>query len=212
MTTTGSHPAVKLKKTIQFPQEVVNNRRPSNCLSQHSQPESASTLGIPTDGSGPNMGRRRSTKIGGPSLLAAAHAVRRMTRNSIAHEQLPKPVVKYENTYKLEPDQGTEFLPSKAKNEIETFLEKHIGDMTYDPTTAAQLTQTVADKVKNLTKELNCPRHKLVSTVVVGECKNQGLETASRCLWDDSKDNFATVTHKNKSIFAVVTVFAVYFE
>ncbi|KAK3769754.1 hypothetical protein RRG08_046861 [Elysia crispata] len=212
MAATGSHPAVKLKKTIQFPQEVVNMRRPSNCHSQQSQPESASTLGVPTNGAGPNMARRRSTKIGGPSLLAAANAVRRMTRNSIAAEQLPKPVVKYENTYKSEPDQGTEFLPSKAKNEIETFLERHMADMTYDPTTAAHLTQTIADKVKNLTKELNCPRHKLVSTVVVGECKNQGLETASRCLWDESKDNFATVSHKNKSIFAVVTVFAVYFE
>ncbi|GFN90078.1 TCTEX1 domain-containing protein 2-like [Plakobranchus ocellatus] len=210
MATTGSHPAVKLKKTIQFPQEVVNVRRPSNCLSQNSQPESSSTLGV--EAAGPNMARRRSTKYGGGTLLTAAHAFRRMTRNSIAQEQLPKPVVKYENTYKLGPDEGTEFFPSKAKNEIEVFLEQHMRDVTYDPSTAAQLTQTIADKVKNLTKELNCPRYKVVSTVVVGECKNQGLETASRCLWDDGKDNFATVCHKNKTIFAVVTVFAVYFE
>ncbi|XP_012940523.1 tctex1 domain-containing protein 1 [Aplysia californica] len=212
MATTGSHPAVKLKKLQLPPDTGHSGRRPSN---PPSQPESTSTSGLLEPGAGFNAGRRRSTYRpgGNMNMVTATMALRRMTRNSIAQPQeLPKPSVKYENTYRMEPEEGTVFLPSKAEKQISSLLEEHMKELTYDPATAGPLAETIAEAVKTKIKNLHCPRYKLVSTVMVGQCSGQGMEAASRCLWDDSKDNFATICHRNKSMFAVVTIFAAFFE
>ncbi len=42
--------------------------------------------------------------------------------------------------------------------------------------------------------------------------KDQDIRVASRCLWDIEKDNSVSVVYKNSSIYAVATVFAIYFE
>ena len=78
------------------------------------------------------------------------------------------------------------------------------------------------------------PRYKLVTHVVIGEVKGlfllhlfvlknlieiilinnkgQDIRCGSRCLWDSNVDNMASASYKNSSIYAVGTVFAVYFE
>jgi len=145
-------------------------------------------------------------------MMTATMALRRMTKPGIPAEEKPKPKVNYENTYRLEPNEGESFLSKKAENQISSLLEAHMADITYDATTAGRLSETIVEEVKKAVKEMECPRYKLVSTVVLGQCSGQGLEAASRCLWDDSKDTFATICHKTKSMFAVVTIFAAYFE
>ncbi len=42
--------------------------------------------------------------------------------------------------------------------------------------------------------------------------QGHSVQIASRCIWDDGKDNSASVTFRNESIYAVATLFAVYFE
>lgn len=42
--------------------------------------------------------------------------------------------------------------------------------------------------------------------------QGQDIRVASRCLWDNDKDNTASVTYTNSSLYAVATIFAVYFE
>jgi hypothetical protein len=61
-------------------------------------------------------------------------------------------------------------------------------------------------------KELALPRYKFVSHVMIGQNADQGINFASRSVWNTSTDNFASATYRNGSLFAIATVFAVYFE
>jgi len=59
---------------------------------------------------------------------------------------------------------------------------------------------------------LQIDRYKYVVVVNVGPTVNAELLVASRCLWNPDADTFASSSFDNRSIFAVVTVFAVYRE
>lgn len=61
-------------------------------------------------------------------------------------------------------------------------------------------------------KELMIPRYKIICLVHIGQLGNQCVRIGSRCLWDSAYDTFATYEFKNKSLFAVCTVYAVYAE
>ena len=41
------------------------------------------------------------------------------------------------------------------------------------------------------------PRYKIVVQATLGQMKDQGVRVASRCLWDTSVDNYASVTYTN---------------
>ena len=47
---------------------------------------------------------------------------------------------------------------------------------------------------------LNIPRFKVIVQTVIGQMKDQGIRVASRCLWDTSTDNYASVSYKNVRI------------
>ena len=55
-------------------------------------------------------------------------------------------------------------------------------------------------------------RYKLVCTMLLGPKFGQGMQTASRCAWDENRDSFTSVTYENKSLFAVATVYGLYAE
>ena len=55
-------------------------------------------------------------------------------------------------------------------------------------------------------------RYKLVCTILLGPKFGQGMQTASRCAWDENRDSFTSVTYENKSLFAVATVYGLYAE
>ena len=48
--------------------------------------------------------------------------------------------------------------------------------------------------------------------MTIGQKNEQGLITASRCLWDESRDNFAAVSFENNSLFAVATLYGLNYE
>ena len=60
-------------------------------------------------------------------------------------------------------------------------------------------------------KELNWPRYKYIVHVVIGESKGEGVKLACRCFWDGNTDAFAKGSYENKSVFAVATVYGVYY-
>ena len=64
----------------------------------------------------------------------------------------------------------------------------------------------------DLAAELKLPRYKLVSYVVVGENLGQGIRVASRCLWDATTDNYASINFKSDALFAAAMLFAAYCE
>ncbi len=121
-----------------------------------------------------------------------------------------RPRAVYENTYKLEP--SDRFESGKVTKIIEAVLEEQLKDEIYDQKSCKQLVMTLSEIIKSRVKELSYPSYKLVCMVSIGELKDQGFRMGSRCCWDPKWDNFATGNYKNKSLFAIGTVWGVYYE
>ena len=85
---------------------------------------------------------------------------------------------------------------------------------TYDPNASAQMTKTLSQIIKDAVKDLNYDRYKIVCVVTIGELLNGdvGIMQASRCVWDTNWDTFASGVYKNKTLYGVATVYAVYQE
>lgn len=74
---------------------------------------------------------------------------------------------------------------------------------------ACELSERIKDDVK---QKLKLPRRKLVSFVTIGSQKGQGARVASRCVWNEKADRYASSSYKNSTLFAVGMVFAVFLE
>ena len=118
---------------------------------------------------------------------------------------------KYENTYRLEP--ARKFEASKVKAIIDSVLDSQLKkEDVYDHTANSQLVKSLAQIIKDRVKELNYERYKIVCSVTIGQLKEQGMRIGSRCCWDAKWDTYAEGSFKNKNIFAVATVWGVYYE
>jgi hypothetical protein len=127
-------------------------------------------------------------------------------------EPVKQPTVNYENTYKIEPDSGKHFAISNIEQIALDILRTEIGDTKYDNIRAGHLTRIVTEKIKYKVKELNQTRYRIVCQVLLTEVCAQGLQTASRCLWEQSTDNYTTATYQNQTISATVMIFGIYLD
>ena len=121
-----------------------------------------------------------------------------------------KPRHVYENTFKLEPER--KFQASKVKAIIEDVLEKNLAEEKYDPKACLQMVKTLSEIIKGRVKDLNYVRYKIVCSVTIGQLNDQGYRMGSRCCWDAKWDTFATANFTNKTLFAIATVWGVYYE
>ena len=55
-------------------------------------------------------------------------------------------------------------------------------------------------------------RYKVVTLVTVGEVADASLRVASRCLMNQTTDNFVSGSYKNSSLFGVAEVYGMFFE
>ncbi len=120
--------------------------------------------------------------------------------------------VKYENTYKMNPDEDRKFNVKRVSDTIRILLDLVLSEYVYDSKTCGKVTCDVSNQIKQAVKDMHFARYKFVCSVVIGERKDQGLQVASRCLCDSKSDNHASATYKNNSIFAVATVHGFYYE
>lgn len=95
---------------------------------------------------------------------------------------------------------------------IASLLESFLDGELYEALKCSQIAQNLTEVVKGRMKELALPRYKYVSHVLIGQNAGQGINNASRSIWNTATDNFASATYRNGSLFAIATVFAVYFE
>ncbi len=77
---------------------------------------------------------------------------------------------------------------------------------------AKEMAVEISNKIKQSVKGLNMPQHKIVVQTVIGEIDGQGARVASKCLWDDKNDNYASYTYSNSSLFCTGMVFGIYYE
>ena len=118
--------------------------------------------------------------------------------------------IKYENTYKMEPSNA--FPETTIKRLVEKILIRELKDAKYDPNDCRQLTTRISDIVKSQIKDLELERYKLVCIVHIGQLGNQEVKVGSRCLWDVKLDTYTSAEYQNTSLFAIATVFGIYFE
>ena len=127
---------------------------------------------------------------------------------SIAPSRPPKAL--YENTYKLEPDRKFDLKEAKAL--VDSILEENFSDVKYEPVKMSHHAKRVSTIIKDKMKNLGYKRFKFVCNVTVGQQENQGIKISSRFLWDAKRDNWINSTYCNRDLFAVASVYALYYE
>lgn len=121
-----------------------------------------------------------------------------------------------------EPDDAERFSSSKVKTIANRVFQEELHGAQIDDKWVKDwsdfgdnfesLSKVIADKVKNKCKAICLPRYKILVQVTIGQRKDQGISSTSRCLWDSNTDNYASVSYRNESIWASCIVFGIYTE
>ena len=210
-------PDIKTDETTEIFQEWQQKRRYSNpkpSVHEEGRRQSISKP-LPQEDARASNSRRRSTFKGIASSISGLLNLRRQFskhRNSLVASDQQKPVQKLENTYRLKPSEGTEFKEKNVQDFVRDLLERGLRDEKYNSKTCSKAACDLSIVIKSKIKEMNFPRYKIICQVFIGQMGHQSMQTASRCLWDDSTDRCTTVAYKNSSLWAVATIHAVYFE
>ncbi|NWY42323.1 TC1D4 protein, partial [Sylvia atricapilla] len=171
------------------------------------------------DGKPQSLLSRRNSILSRCSSFGMGPGSRRpswMFHRRVSFTGLPifQPILKtrLENTYRIGPDKGCKFDAKQVQQVLERTLACALGTAAYNPQGSAPLAQSLTELLQNQAKEVVPPRYKLVCHVVLGQQGQHSLVVASRGLWDPETDSFASATFSNASLFAVATVYGVYFE
>jgi hypothetical protein len=133
-----------------------------------------------------------------------------MTRSSRATRALTNRRLKvFQNTYKMYPDRtmNVETVRQIIKRNLQ-ILETEV----YDPKYSRDLSKSLSNGILQELKMLGIARYKFVCTVTIGQIGGQTIRVASRCVWDQETDSFVCESFKNKTLFAVATIYGVYHE
>ena len=104
------------------------------------------------------------------------------------------------------------FYPNKVKVIIEDVINRNVADKEYDQVQAKTWVETIVRQIQTAVKQLSIPAYKIVVQAVIGQVAGQGVRVASKCLWDEANDNYATFTFSNASLFCTGMVFGIYQE
>ena len=169
-------------------------------------------------GSNPAILQRTPTNVtvSGSSivgLLASKKLAKRLTSRFFSGQssssRLSVPL-KVEPTYRMEP--RTRVQVEKISPIVDKILQEKLEGHCYDSKICNTMCQSLSDEIKEKVKRLKFDRYKLVTHVLMGELRNQGMQVSSRCVWDDTCDDFATCNYQGKDLFCTVTVYGVYHE
>jgi hypothetical protein len=127
-------------------------------------------------------------------------------------EEEQKEPVRYAPTYKLDPDPGKRFNPRLVQEIISNILSDRLQEYEYSRFTAPKFAKVLSGVLNEKVKELDCPRYRFVTNVIIVENQQQGVSFASRCVWDPNIDGHATGEYRRETFIAVASVHAVYFD
>ncbi|XP_053102541.1 dynein light chain Tctex-type 5 isoform X1 [Hemicordylus capensis] len=126
------------------------------------------------------------------------------------HDDIPRSTVQMENTYRLGP---TKCFPVVTVNNIlKDVVTSYLQEEKYEAELCRQMTKTISEVIKARVKDLMIPRYKIIVIIHIGQLQKQSMQIGSRCLWDTASDTFSTFSFKNRSLFALANVYAVYSE
>lgn len=164
------------------------------------------------DVAGGTAGERSTVRDHAGTVVSHSQATTGQRRD---HQLLCPTRVLYENTYRIEPQ--VRFDYSRVEALMEAALDELLKGRKYVAPDCKWLAQDLSadllERVKNDQRDAGLRRYKFVAVVNVGSVEEYpDLQLASRCLWTPNTDAFASASFSNDSLFAVATVFAVYFE
>ncbi|KAH9496145.1 Tctex1 domain-containing protein 1-B [Bulinus truncatus] len=120
--------------------------------------------------------------------------------------------IAYENTYKMEPDKGKKISVRRVEEVILGVFQQYLSGMKYDPKIFPLLSKNLAEVIRDRVKSQGIDRYKILATVNLLERRSQGVQIASRALWNQQLDTFASASFEGPNYFAVGTVYAVYYD
>ena len=91
-------------------------------------------------------------------------------------------------------------------------ITRNVQDQEYDQAAAKTWVENIVRQIQTNVKQLSIPAYKIVVQAVIGQVAGQGVRVASKCLWDEANDNYATFTFTNHSLFCTAMVFGIYQE
>lgn len=159
--------------------------------------------------------RRTMSLYGVTMSLRAMRVTRRLSISSFPRvsDAVPPPRIQaYENTYIMEVKEDETFKAGRSEAIMRQILGSSLDGVRYSAQDCPRLSCSLANLIKTRLQQLNMPRFRLVCHVVIGQKLGQGFRCASRCLWQTETDGNASVTYENASLFAVATVYGIYFD
>jgi hypothetical protein len=115
-----------------------------------------------------------------------------------------------QNSYKLEPDRR--FPVNEVQDIAEQVLKENLKNEKYEREKCSKMCPSLSRLIQDKVKSIGLQRYKLITVVSIGENKSQSARVASRCLWNENFDNYASANFYNETMFAQATVFGIYLE
>ena len=99
---------------------------------------------------------------------------------------------------------------STLKEILKRSLDEELMGRKYDHEECGESTKKLSDSIRNKLKELGHTRYKFIVQVSIGERREQGVRSGTRCFWDAGTDVQATENFVNDNIFASATAYCCY--
>ncbi|CAF0858201.1 unnamed protein product [Adineta steineri] len=165
----------------------------------------------------PHVHMRRSSAYPGynnvsSASLIAARIRRQSTRNSIPRHGYNHRLIRYENTYRMEPTHDHKVDIDQVRRLTTDIIQAAISGYKYDVNRAKKFSSSLSERIRNEIRQLSFTRYKTIVQVTIGQKRSQGLLVASRCLWDIQLDRQLTISKQTANAFITVTIFLVYTE
>ena len=116
-----------------------------------------------------------------------------------------------QTNYSIRPHFNKKFRPSQLQDLVNSSLREQLFDKEYEAALVPVWTKEISDHIRENFKQQDLPRYKILVQVLIGEARGGGVKMGARCFWDSDTDGYVTGHYISKTIFAVATVFGVYY-
>ncbi|XP_059399312.1 dynein light chain Tctex-type 5-A [Carassius carassius] len=103
------------------------------------------------------------------------------------------------------------FSTERAHEIIKDIVDERLESVEYS-CSCSGISKELSDCIRIAIKKLLYDRYKLVCYVAIGQLKDSVVNCSSRAIWSPTSDTFTEYIYKNRSLFAVCILFAVYKE
>ncbi|KAM3729030.1 Dynein light chain Tctex-type protein 2B [Dirofilaria immitis] len=110
----------------------------------------------------------------------------------------------------IRPTNQEKFRATVGRRILEEVLAENLAGHIFESNNAEQLSNSLADKIRNRLKELNLPKYKYIIQVILGEERGQRVRAHGACMWDSDTDSAAHHVYSNEHLFCEATIFAVF--